>query len=518
MRMNCPELGKRVAACFSAAAMLACLWVVAALAGCAGDAGSPSDGGAVETLDATSLNDAGATASSQLPFAIEGVPCGAAVVDVAGGASAADFNALWSFGGDYAEIGSFPLDAQTVFGSYSSNPDSLVSYGAALLGEGGFEVIDSPSVNPSLYYEPQDGSGDANRIVWRSSLLGGRGAGGERQLASAGVGRGIRNRAHAGHVAGDCRRRGRVLRVCRHRAHHECRERLLFDGGAGRRRPVHARAVLQPDGRRTRRCSGRRRVSAATDEGVVFASDPADAAADPFSYSKVSACEAGTTNPVLTVSSPDSSWHVSGVWASGDKRVVAFSSTDASAGSYLGVWADSFATPVAWLHAESPSTRYLRVEWLVWGRGFPSRACRDVRLQHGRRPHRAPWHRSWLLQTRHRQRQQRGHGSRAERRCGCGVLHRGRAGRLSGHPSQRRTQEKGHDVEMADAVSRVVDFIHAYHVFRVCVAHGKKCRKLPFLNCHFHKSAGNLHVHLFGAIGLRRSRSPFAPILPTVTS
>ena len=350
--------------------MLACLWVVAALAGCAGDAGSPSDGGAVETLDATSLNDAGATASSQLPFAIEGVPCGAAVVDVAGGASAADFNALWSFGGDYAEIGSFPLDAQTVFGSYSSNPDSLVSYGAALLGEGGFEVIDSPSVNPSLYYEPQDGSGDANRIVWRSSLLGDVAqtvSDNWRLQVWDGESGSVRTLGTSQEVAGDegvCFAYADIVPTMN--AENAFFSTAVQEGDALSTLVLsysltedEPGAVLAEGG-----------FPAATDEGVVFASDPADAAADPFSYSKVSACEAGTTNPVLTVSSPDSSWHVSGVWASGDKRVVAFSSTDASAGSYLGVWADSFATPVAWLHAESPSVvASMNEEWLVWGAG-----------------------------------------------------------------------------------------------------------------------------------------------------
>lgn len=349
--------------------MLACLWVVAALAGCAGDAGNPSDGGAAGTLDSASLNDAGATASSELPFAIEGAPCDAAVVDVAAGASAAGFDALWSFGGDYAEIGSFPLDAQTVFGSHSNSPDSLVSYGAALLGEDGFEVIDSPSVNPSLYYEPQDGSGDTNRIVWRSSLLGDVAqtvSDNWRLQVWDGESGSVRTLGTSQEVAGDegvCFAYADIVPTMN--AENAFFSTAVQEGDA-LSTLVLSYSLMEGEPGTVLAEGG---FPAATDEGVVFASDPADAA-DPFSYSKVSACENGATNPVLTVSSPDSSWHVSGVWAGGDKRVVAFSSTDASAGSYLGVWADSFATPVAWLHAESPSVvASMNEEWLAWGAG-----------------------------------------------------------------------------------------------------------------------------------------------------
>ena len=64
---------------------------------------------------------------------------------------------------------------------------------------------------------------------------------------------------------------------------------------------------------------------------------------------------------------------MSGVWACGDGRAVAFSSDDAAAGSYIGVWDDAFATPLAWLHVQAPTVvASMNEDWLVWGSGSQS--------------------------------------------------------------------------------------------------------------------------------------------------
>ena len=111
---------------------------------------------------------------------------------------------------------------------------------------------------------------------------------------------------------------------------------------------------------------------AAVDGGALFATGLA-AGGDPVGFSEVALLgEAGETT-LLSVSSEDSSWRVSGVWACGDGRAVAFSSDDAAAGSYIGVWDDAFATPLAWLHVQAPTVvASMNEDWLVWGSGSQS--------------------------------------------------------------------------------------------------------------------------------------------------
>ena len=75
------------------------------------------------------------------------------VVEVADAAKEASLEGVWSFGGDYADIGSFPLDGDTVFGSHSDDADDVASYGAALVGKDGAEMLEQPSDDPLRYYD-----------------------------------------------------------------------------------------------------------------------------------------------------------------------------------------------------------------------------------------------------------------------------------------------------------------------------------------------------------------------------
>lgn len=151
----------------AALALVACCAFVA-LAGCAAGETSGLGEGPGATSDGAALREGAA----RLPFAIEGVASDAPVVEVADAAKEASLEGVWSFGGDYADIGSFPLDGDTVFGSHSDDADDVASYGAALVGKDGAEMLEQPSDDPLRYYEPQDGSGDAELAVWRSSLVG----------------------------------------------------------------------------------------------------------------------------------------------------------------------------------------------------------------------------------------------------------------------------------------------------------------------------------------------------------
>ena len=349
----------------AALALVACCAFVA-LAGCAAGETSGLGEGPGATSDGAALREGAA----RLPFAIEGVASDAPVVEVADAAKEASLEGVWSFGGDYADIGSFPLDGDTVFGSHSDDADDVASYGAALVGKDGAEMLEQPSDDPLRYYEPQDGSGDAELAVWRSSLVG------DTAQAFADDWRLQAWDAETGEV----RTLGAARDVDAHATFQAYGDVVPTTNGED----VYFSTAMQ-DGDVWKAVvlscglsgSGIGVVAeggypAAVDGGALFATGLA-AGGDPVGFSEVALLgEAGETT-LLSVSSEDSSWRVSGVWACGDGRAVAFSSDDAAAGSYIGVWDDAFATPLAWLHVQAPTVvASMNEDWLVWGSGSQS--------------------------------------------------------------------------------------------------------------------------------------------------
>lgn len=110
------------------------------------------------------------TPSSDLPFSLDGVPCEGNVIQAARGEVEATLADEWAFGGNYAQIGSFPIDEKTVFGSATQTPDDVTSYAAALITPNGYDLIEEPQLEEPCY-EPQDGTATADLLVWRCAEL-----------------------------------------------------------------------------------------------------------------------------------------------------------------------------------------------------------------------------------------------------------------------------------------------------------------------------------------------------------
>lgn len=121
----------------------------------------PSDDARV----ASDKADVVTSASDSMPFGLSGVPCEGNVIQAARGKTEAALANEWTFGGDYAQIGSFPIDEKTVFGSATQTPDDVTSYAAALISPDGYKLLEEPC------FEPQDGTGTGDLLVWRCAEL-----------------------------------------------------------------------------------------------------------------------------------------------------------------------------------------------------------------------------------------------------------------------------------------------------------------------------------------------------------
>ena len=158
---------------------------------------------------------------------------------------------------------------------------------------------------------------------------------------------------------------------------------------------------------------------AATTEGALWAGDVASLD-EALSYGTLYRWDGSESTPVFSVSSEGDTWSISGVWASDGYRAVSFSSSDATAGAYIGIWEGDFERCVAWLHAPGAARHRLderRVDRL--GRRVRARQSGDVRVQLCHGVHRVPWLRSRLLSPVDRagqQRRDRARVRRAERR------------------------------------------------------------------------------------------------------
>ena len=312
------------------------------------------------------------TSTASLPFAIEGAPSDAAVLDVSEGTTTATLGGEWTFGGDYAEIGSFPIDATTVFGSCTQNPDDLTSYTAALIHPDGATAIEDVQAGETVY-EPQDGTGDLNGVVWRSSVLSlvpttgtddwrlqawtaSTGA-----VTTLGSARDLNGEADTPLLDGEI--------VPTKNGTNAYFASWHLDGGTWT--PTVLSYALD-DSSGTPTVVGQGSYPAATDMGALFAGSP-DTSKSTVLYGSLLAWDGSTSSTVFTISSEDDTWGISGVWACGDRRAVCLSSDNADNGSYVGIWDGSFSTNFTWLHVASPSiVASMNESWLVWGSGSQS--------------------------------------------------------------------------------------------------------------------------------------------------
>ena len=121
----------------------------------------------VEVFDTPSAQDAKQNPS--LPFKLLGADPTAPILEVQDAARESSWKVAWSFGGDFSQIGSFPISGNKVFGSSSKTPDVLTSYSASVITERGSKPVSDISKDP--YYEPRDGSGSEDGATWYSATL-----------------------------------------------------------------------------------------------------------------------------------------------------------------------------------------------------------------------------------------------------------------------------------------------------------------------------------------------------------
>ena len=306
-----------------------------------------------------------------LPFTVSGVDASAEVAEV-GSAPAATLSGEWAFGGDYAEIGSVPVDAQTVFGSATGTPNDVSSYAAALIkSDGTLTPLETPERPAGMsFYEPQDGTASASGVVWRGSVSSNLPQAGTDnwvvrfwdkatgQARTLGTAESLNGTKETPTAPGDV-----VPTANDENAYFTSATK---DGNGSWKLSVIA---LPLDG------SGAKTLAdgnypAAVEGGVLYATDPVnEGAREAPRYARVARAANSGNGEVLSVSS-DGSWGITGLWAAGDKRVICVSSGDVSQGSYLGVWSEDFSRSVAWLHVPTAAvTASANGSWLVWGAG-----------------------------------------------------------------------------------------------------------------------------------------------------
>lgn len=319
----------------------------------------------------------GAGPDAGLPFALDGVPTDAPVVQVSEGADTAALRDAWSFGGDYSAIGSFPLDDGEVFGSSTDDPSDETGYAASVIGRKGARAIESASpADDEGFWEPQDGSAYKGGAVWRSAKISytpqasvdnwriqawdGKSGAVETLMDASAINDGEDTPRAYGEV------------VPTANVSH-----AFFAGNVKEGSAWKTEVLAAPlDGSRgaddvTR--VGEGNYPAAVEDGVLFASTLADAD-DPSSSSELKHWGDGDGKAVtvftMSPANNGSRWGIDGVWAFKGYRAVCFTSTDIDDGSYIGIWSEGFQKAITWLHVDSPSVvASLNGSWLVWGSG-----------------------------------------------------------------------------------------------------------------------------------------------------
>ncbi|MDU0349585.1 hypothetical protein [Actinomyces sp. MRS3W] len=304
----------------------------------------------------------GATATgtkyvSTLPFSLVGTSVTVTPIEVKQTAQPAGCSPQWTFGGDYAQIGVLPLSASEVFGSVSSNPNVLMSYAPAVISAAGAETLtpEPPDVvDPADYFEPQDGSATDDWIVWRSATVSTdsetssvmdnwqlwvyrRAEEGEAVLVASAEELNGTTETPVGPLEVVPTTDGSSVYWASGVAVGDIwvRQVLCYPLNGGKPATVVASGDLP----------------AAVDGGVLFAVPDAEGALTTLARWEQST---ETVDTILSVTSADSSWQIAGLWAAGDHRAVAVSSTTAGTGTYIGLWDEGQKAPTTWLH--TPST------------------------------------------------------------------------------------------------------------------------------------------------------------------
>lgn len=304
-----------------------------------------------------------------LPFSLEGTSLDATLIEASEVSRSAELVGEWTFGGDYSQIGSLPIDGKTVFGSATDNPDDLSSYRAALITADGVSYLEDSQAGET-FFEPQDGSGNSDRLVWRSSeitLVPSSGTDNWRvQTWDSASGRSVvlgsaellngtpETPAIGGEVVPVCNDAQAFFSSC-------------LSEGDGWSPAVIAFDLSEEEQRGEVIGSGN--YPAAVEGGALWASGQLDDG-DGTLYDALSRWDGSESTEIFSVVSNEGVWGISGVWARGGHAAVCFSSVDGASGCYIGIWSEDFSRCEALIHAPSPSVvGSLNDRWFVWGAG-----------------------------------------------------------------------------------------------------------------------------------------------------
>lgn len=327
---------------------------------------SPSAGAHVEQVRPKTFQ------ANALPFTITGVDSKADTVEVSEGSEPAELSDSWTLGGDFRQIASFPIDADTVFGSTTDTPDNLQSYSAAMLRRDG--SAQSLGGNDSAeYYEPQDGSGDGSRIVWRASTINTVDQTGydnwqiqiwDKSSSSSKV---LGSAEEINGTNATPQTYGEIVPTAN--------DDYAYFASNIRINGTWQESVLSwslkstgTQGKATIIDSGN--FPAATQKGVIYASSAEQKTNKFKAYSKLMRNDGQASSTVFSLSSKNAKWGISGIWAHGNYRAVSFSDDTIDSGNYIGLWSDDFAHCLAWVHVKSSSViASMNDSWIVWGSG-----------------------------------------------------------------------------------------------------------------------------------------------------
>lgn len=363
-----PQSGSRRGLVIGAVVGLALACVGIGLAFTLANPRQEGPGGDVDVPQQT-VDDPAAEQTSDLPFSLEGASLDATLIEASEASRPAELAGEWTFGGDYSQIGSWPIDGKTVFGSATDNPDDLLSYRAALITADNVSYLED-SQTGETFFEPQAGTGTAERLVWRSSeitLVPSSGSDNWRVqtwdstsgrsvvLGSAELLNGTSETPAIG---------GEVVPVCNdtHAFFSSC-----LSEGDGWSPAVIAFDLSEEEQRGE--VIGAGNYPAAVEGGALWASGQLDDG-DGTLYGALSRWDGSESTEIFSVASDEGVWGISGVWARGGHAAVCFSSVDGASGCYIGIWSEDFSRCEALIHAPSPSAvGSLNDRWFVWGAG-----------------------------------------------------------------------------------------------------------------------------------------------------
>ena len=306
-----------------------------------------------------------------LPFSLDGVTVNGELLETDGNAQDAALTNTWSFGGDYSSIGSVPISSETVFGSTTSSPDDVYSYSAALISKDSVKAIEAAQ-SGEKYFEPQDGTGTEERLVWKSSEL--------TNLPSTNTDNWRvstwDSASGASKILGSAEKLngtdqtplldGEIVPTCNAKTAFFASE----SKSDGDWLPQVLAYALDGIEDQDATVVGSGSYPSATDDGCIWAGDVSSVDSGAFVFSALYAWNGNESTKVFSISSSSGTWTISGAWTCGDRRVVSFSSDGADNGAYIGIWNADFSSCVGWVHAKSPRVvGSMNSDYFVWGSG-----------------------------------------------------------------------------------------------------------------------------------------------------